>query len=65
MYHGKVNVNLIKGNIIQIDGRTTINVDLSVKSTKYMEKSRIWNPSTCVYENEKYLANIMDDSVIT
>ena len=29
------------------------------------EKDYIWNPSTCICENRKYLASIMDDSVIT
>ena len=29
------------------------------------EKDYIWNPATCCCENGKYLANIMDDSVIT
>ena len=28
------------------------------------EKDFIWNPSTCGCENRKYLASIMDDSVI-
>ena len=29
------------------------------------EKDYIWNPATCSCENEKYLASIIDDSVIT
>ena len=29
------------------------------------EKEFVWNPSTCIYENRKYLAYIMNDSVIT
>ena len=29
------------------------------------EKYYIWNPSTCTWENGKYLASIMDDSAIT
>ena len=29
------------------------------------EKDYVWNPATCNSENEKYLASIMDDSVIT
>ena len=29
------------------------------------EKDYIWNPATCNCENEKYLASIIDDSVIT
>ena len=27
-------------------------------------KKYIWNPITCSFKNDKYLANIMDDSVI-
>ena len=29
------------------------------------EKDYFWNPSTCSSKNGKYLASIMDDSVIT
>ena len=29
------------------------------------EKDYIWNPATCNSENGKYLASIIDDSVIT
>ena len=29
-----------------------------------MKKNYFWNPATCSYENEKYLASIMDDSAI-
>ena len=29
------------------------------------EKNYIWNPSTCTCENDKYLENSTDDSVIT
>ena len=27
-------------------------------------KQYVWNPSTCIWENEKYLVSIMDDSAI-
>ena len=30
-----------------------------------MWKDYVWNPATCIGENGKYLASIMDDSVIT
>ena len=30
-----------------------------------MEKDYIWNPNTCSCVNGKYLASIIDDSVIT
>ena len=36
-----------------------------VWKTSYMWKDYIWNPSTCICENRKYLASVMDDSVIT
>ena len=29
------------------------------------EKNYIWNPATCSCENDKYLASIIDDSLIT
>ena len=29
------------------------------------EKDSIWNPATCSYKNDKYLASIIDDSEIT
>ena len=29
-----------------------------------MKKDQVWNPSTCNFENKKYLAIIMDDSAI-
>ena len=47
-------------NVIQISGGITINADVRVKNIKY-----VWNPATRNYESGKYLASIMDDSVIT
>ena len=35
------------------------------KKRHVCEKDYIWNPSTCGFKNEKYLASIMDDSAIT
>ena len=29
------------------------------------EKDYVWNPATCNCENEKYLASIMDYSMVT
>ena len=51
-------------NVIQINGGTSINIDVSVKSIMYV-KNYIWNAATCSCENEKYLASIMDNSAIT
>ena len=42
-------------NVLQINGEITIKVYVSVKSVMYV-KRLFWNPSTCSYENGKYLA---------
>ena len=55
----------MKENVIQINDRITKNADALVKKSHICEKSYIWNPATCSCENRKYLASIMDDSVIT
>ena len=39
-----------------------ISVDVSVKNV--YKKDYVWNPATCNWENEKYLASIMDDLAI-
>ena len=41
-----------------------VNVDVSVTSSMYAKKKKVWNPATCSCENEKYLEIIMDDSAI-
>ena len=46
-------------NVIQIIGGIMINVDMSVKNVVYVKKT-IFGVVLC----QKYLANIMDDSVI-
>ena len=51
-------------NVIQINGGTTINVDVSLKTRLVREKYYIQNPSTCSCENREYLASIMKDSAI-
>ena len=38
MYHANVNVNLLEKNVIQIAGRTTINVYMRVKKVLYAKK---------------------------
>ena len=45
-------------NVIQINGRMTINVDVSVKNVIYVKKI------ICSCGNGKYLASIMDDSTL-
>ena len=47
-------------NVTQINGGITINIDMSVKNIVCF----IWNPATCSCKDLKYLASIMDDSVI-
>ena len=37
---------------------------MQVQKNHVCEKDHVWNPSTCICENEKYLASIMDDSTI-
>ena len=51
-------------NVIQTNGGITMNVNVSEKHN-ICEKEYIWNPAICSCENGKYLANIMDNSVIT
>ena len=38
IYHVNVNIDLMKENIIQINGGITINVDVSVKNVMYLKK---------------------------
>ena len=52
-------------NVIQINGRIMIIVNVSVENVMYLKKCYTLNPSICNCENGKYLANIMDDSAIT
>ena len=63
MYHANVNINLMVENIIQIQSQIMINADTSPKK-HICEKDYIWNPATCSCKNGKYLASIIDNSVI-
>ena len=54
--HVNVNVNLMEEIVIQIKSGIAINVDASVKNIIYVKK--------IIYENENYLASIIDDSLI-
>ena len=63
MCHANVNVSLIKDNVIQIKDEITIL--MRVKKYHICGKVYIWNPTTCSCENEKYLASIIDNPVIT
>ena len=52
--------------VIQMNGRITKNVDLSVKNVKTscMSKKYDWNPAICSCDNGNYLASIMNDLAI-
>ena len=62
MYHASA--ELIEENVTKINGEVTINVNVSGKIIIYVKKDHIWNPATCSCKNRKYLASIIDDSVI-
>ena len=51
-------------NVIQIKSGKMINVVESAEKHHICEKYYIWNPATCSCKNGKYLASIIDDSVI-
>ena len=41
-----------------------IHVNVNVKIIKKKKKDYSLNPCTCIYENNKYLKRVSDDSVI-
>ena len=53
-------------NVIQINGRIATNVDACemLINVYACEKDYVWNPATCISENGKYLASIMNDAAI-
>ena len=51
-YHANVNVNLMKGNVIQIHSGIIINVDVSVKSIIFVKKIIYWIVLHAVAEME-------------
>ena len=59
MYHANVNVNLMEEGRCRFKGRC------ECKKQHICEKDYIWNLVVCSCENGKYLASIIDDSVIT
>ena len=52
-------------NVIQINGGITINACVTAKKRHACEKDYILNPAIFSCQNGKYLASIMDDSMIT
>ena len=56
---------MIEENVLQISGEITINVDVSVKNIICVKEIIFATLATCSCENGKYLASIIDHSVIT
>ena len=65
IYYANLNLNLMVENKFPIKSGIMITVDVSTKKLKYVKKIYIWNPSAYSCKNGKYLASIIDDSVIT
>ena len=63
IFHANVNVNLIERNVRQINGGIATNVDVSVKNFMYVKRLSL-ESSESICENDKYLASIMNDSII-
>ena len=42
IYHANVNIDLVKNNVLQINGEITINLDVSVKKFMYVKKIMFW-----------------------
>ena len=55
----------MEGNVIQINGGTTLNVDVSVNNVIYVENIVFGILLYVVVKREKKLLSIMDDLVIT
>ena len=49
-------------NVIQIKSGIIINVYASAKNIAHVQK--VWNPATCSCKNGKYLARIVNSSMI-
>ena len=64
IYHANVNLNLMKGSVIQINGLIAINVAVIVKKHHICEKDYMRNLATCSCENGKHLASVIADSMI-
>ena len=65
IYYVNLNLNLMVENEFPIKSEIMITVNVSAKNLKYVKKIYIWNPSAYSCKNGKYLASIIDDSVIT
>ena len=49
--------------VIQSNGGIMTNINVHAKNVMYLKKI-VWKPAQCNCESGKYLASIMDDSVI-
>ena len=58
-----MNVSLMEENAIQIKSGITIYVSVIVKIQKTCVQKRLY-PATCGCENGKYLASVIDNSVV-
>ena len=59
-----VNANLVAKHLIQIKNQIMKHVNVNVKSYRACKRHYIWNPSTCICANSKYLKSKVDDSKI-
>ena len=57
IFHVIVNTNSIVQRVIQIKNGITNHVNVSVKLSQ-VQKDYIWNPSTCICKNSKYLKSM-------
>ena len=59
-----INANSIVQHTHSIKNGIMINTNMSVNKYKGCTKDYIWNPSTYVCENSKYLKSAIDESAI-
>ena len=52
------NANSVIQRVIQIKNGIIKHVNASAKITPHEKKNCSWNPSTCIYENSKYLESL-------
>ena len=64
MYHGIENVDLMKENVTQINGKIMANIDVNVKSVMYVKKIMFGILLHVVMKIEKHLASVMVDLAI-
>ena len=64
MYHANVNVDLMEKKCNSNQWWNNDKCRCECKKTQVCEQDYVWNPATCNCKHGKYLASIMDDSVI-